>query len=264
MTEPAAPRRSHPPRPPRQHGPVAWLRLVAVAIQFLTRLPVRVRYVEGDLRRAAGCFPAVGAIVAAIGIGVRWALGGLVGEGPATVLAIAAMVVTTGAFHEDGLADAADGLWGGSTPEDRLRIMRDSRLGTYGTIALILLFATKLAVLWPMALGTFAAALVPAMVGGRASSGVLLRRSQPPPDSLATLAGAPTAVGWIVAGLTCALSLVGFGRWAAVPLALSLAITVGAEALARRKVGGLTGDVLGATNQLVELGVLLSGAAALR
>ena len=105
------------------------------------------------------------------------------------------MVVTTGAFHEDGLADAADGLWGGSTPEDRLRIMRDSRLGTYGTIALILLFATKLVVLWPMALGTFAAALVPAMVLGRASSLVLMRRMQPTPDSLATLAGAPDRGG---------------------------------------------------------------------
>ncbi|MGH2629336.1 MAG: adenosylcobinamide-GDP ribazoletransferase, partial [Actinomycetota bacterium] len=166
MTEPAARRRSHPRRPPREHGPVAWVRLAAVAIQFLTRLPVRVRFVEGDLRRAVGFFPSVGAIVAAIGVGVRWGLGSLVGEGPATVLAVVAMVLSTGAFHEDGLADTADGLWGGATSEDRLRIMRDSRLGAYGTIALVLFFATKLAVLWPMDLGTFAAALVPAMVLG--------------------------------------------------------------------------------------------------
>ncbi len=263
MTEPAARRRSHARRLPRKHGPAAWVRLAAIAIQFLTRLPVRVRYVEGDLRRAVGFFPAVGAIVAAIGIGVRWALGGVIGEGPATVLAVAAMVVSTGALHEDGLADAADGLWGGATPEDRLRIMRDSRLGTYGTIALILLFASKLVVLWPMDLGTFAAALVPAMALGRASSLVLMCRLPPESDSLAALAGAPTAAGWIVAGTTCTVALVGFGPWAVVPLALSLAITAGAEALARRKIGGLTGDVLGATNQVVELGVLLSAAALL-
>ena len=168
-------------------------------------IPVRVRFEPGDLQRAVGVFPLVGALVATIGIGVRWSLEPWLGTPLATIGALTAMVLATGAFHEDGFADAADGLWGGRTPEERLRIMRDSRLGTYGTVALVLLFATKLAALVPMSLGAFAKTLVPAMVLGRASSLVLMRAIAPAPGSLATLAGPPSTAGWMVAGLTCAI-----------------------------------------------------------
>jgi adenosylcobinamide-GDP ribazoletransferase len=240
-------------------GPREWARLAAVAVQFLTRIPVRVRFEPGDLRRAAGAFPAVGALVAAIGIAVRWSLTPWFGRPLATILALAAMVLSTGAFHEDGLADTADGLWGGRSPAERLRIMRDSRLGTYGTVALIFVFAVKFAALTPMTLGAFAATLVPAMVFGRASSLLLMRAIAPAPDSLATLAGAPSAWGWIVAGLTCAGALAGFGVWAWVPVLTSLVVTIGAAVIVRAKVGGINGDQLGATNQLVEVVVLLCG-----
>jgi len=242
-------------------GPLEWARLAAVAVQFLTRIPVRARFEPGDLRRAAGAFPAVGALVAAIGIVSRWALTPWFGRPLATILALAAMVLTTGAFHEDGFADAADGLWGGDTPEERLRIMRDSRLGTYGTLALIVLFGVKVVALAPMTLGAFAATLVPAMVLARASSLPLMRAIAPAPDSLATLAGAPSAWGWIVAGLTCAGSLVGFGVWAWLPVVASGLATVVSAAVVRAKVGGINGDQLGAANQLVEVAVLLCGVA---
>jgi adenosylcobinamide-GDP ribazoletransferase len=232
---------------------------VGGAVQFLTRIPVRVRFEPGDLRRAAGAFPAVGALVAAIGIGVRWSLTPWFGRPLATVAALAAMVLTTGAFHEDGFADAADGLWGGDTAEERLRIMRDSRLGTYGTLALVFLFAVKFAALAPMTLGAFAATLVPAMVLGRASSLLLMRAIAPAPESLVTLAGAPSAWGWIVAVLTCVGSLAAFGVWAWLPVIASAAVTVGAAAIVRAKVGGINGDQLGAGNQLVEVAVLLCG-----
>jgi adenosylcobinamide-GDP ribazoletransferase len=240
-------------------GPREWARLTAVAVQFLTRIPVRVRFEPGDLRRAAGAFPAVGALVAAIGIAVRWSLTPWFGRPLATIVALAAMVLTTGAFHEDGFADAADGLWGGRSPEERLRIMRDSRLGTYGTLALIFLLTVKVAALAPMTLAAFAATLVPAMVLGRASSLLLMRVIAPAPDSLATLAGAPSAWGWIVAGLTCGVSLAGFGVWAWLPVLASAVVTVGATAVVRAKVGGINGDQLGAANQLVEVAVLLCG-----
>ena len=169
------------------------------------------------------------------------------------------MVLSTGAFHEDGFADTADGLWGGRSPEERLGIMRDSRLGTYGTLALVFLLAVKIAALTPMTLGAFAATLVPALVLGRASSLLLMRAIAPAPDSLATLAGAPSAWGWVVAGLTCAGSLSGFGVWAWVPVLASLAVALGAATIVRAKVGGINGDQLGATNQLVEIAVLLCG-----
>ena len=198
----------------------------------------------------------MGAIVAAIGIVVRWALVPSLGAPLATIVAVAAMVLTTGAFHEDGFADAADGLWGGRTPEERLRIMRDSRLGTYGTVALLVLFAVKFAALAPMTGEAFAATIVPAMVLARASSLVMMRAVPPATDSLATLAGPPSPAGWAIAGLTCVLSLVGFGVWAWAPLAAAALVTAGSISIVRRKVGGVNGDQLGAANQLVEIAVL--------
>jgi adenosylcobinamide-GDP ribazoletransferase len=230
-----------------------------VAVQFLTRIPVRVRFEPGDLRRAAGAFPAVGALVAAVGVGVRWALAPWLDTQIAAIASLAAMVLATGALHEDGFADAADGWWGGRMPDDRLRIMRDSRLGTYGTLALVFLFATKLAVLAPMTPRAFAVTLIPAMVLGRGSSLVLMRAIPPVPDGLAALAGPPPPAGWAVAGVTCALSLAGFGSLAWLPLAAAGFATLAVGAIVRRRVGGLTGDQLGAANQFVEVAVLLAG-----
>jgi adenosylcobinamide-GDP ribazoletransferase len=234
---------------------------VLVAVQFLTRIPVRVRFEPGDLRRAVGAFPAVGALIAAIGIGVRWALTPWVDVPLATIGSMAAMVVATGALHEDGFADAADGLWGGRTPEERLRIMRDSRLGTYGTVALVFLLATKFLALAPMTQEAFAATLIPAMVLGRASSLVLMRMIQPAPDGVATLAGPPSPLGWLVAGVTCALSLAGFGIHVWLPVAAAALAATASITIIRRKTGAFNGDQLGAANQLVEVSVLLAGAA---
>ena len=243
-------------------GPRAWAHRFGVAVQFLTRIPVRVRFEPGDLQRATGAFPAVGAVVASIGVGARWVLAPWLGAELATIVALAAMVVATGAFHEDGLADTADGLWGGHTPDERLRIMRDSRLGTYGTVALIALFAVKFAALAPMGLGVFAATLVPAMVLGRASSLVLMRAIPPAPDSLASLAGPPSAVGWVVVGVSVVASLAGFGLRAWLPLVLAGVVIVASGSIVRRKVGGINGDQLGAANQLVEVAVLVAGVVA--
>ncbi len=244
-------------------GPLRWVRLVGVAVQFLTRIPVRVRFDDGDLRSATGAFPLVGVLVAGVGIGVRWALGEPLGSVPATVAALAAMVLLTGAFHEDGVADAADGLWGGQTSEDRLRIMRDSRLGTYGTIALILLFAAKLTLLGPLPLGAFSRTLVAAEVLGRASSLPLMAILPAAPGSLVTLAGPPTIAGAAVALVTCAVALIGFGLWAWFPTVLTVAAIVGWVPLVRRKVDGINGDLLGAANQLVVVVVLAAGVAVL-
>src|SRR5687768_6108501 len=132
-------------------------RLFAVAVQFLTRLPVpAIRVDDGDLRRASMFFPLIGILVAGVGLGVRagteWALGASV----ATVLALTAMVAVTGAFHEDGLADTVDGVWGGWTPQRRIEIMRDSRLGTYGAVALFSSLALRYTLLAGFDLAGFA------------------------------------------------------------------------------------------------------------
>lgn len=236
--------------------------LAAVATQLLTRLPVRVGHVvDDDLRDAAVFFPAVGVIVAAVGIAVRAATTPLLGQTPATVLAVAATIATTGAFHEDGLADSADGLWGGWTPERRVEIMRDSRLGTYGATALVISLGLRVALLAPLDLWVFAAADIAGHVLGRAA-GVAIAATLPPVGDqglgakVIGPAGALTAVG--VAGSSIVAAVLGGMVWAGLLLAVTALTVVVVRRAARRRLGGLTGDLLGATNQLAHLGVLVA------
>jgi adenosylcobinamide-GDP ribazoletransferase len=252
-----------------------------------------------DLRRASALFPLVGLGVAGVGVAARAAVAPLWGTTVATVAAVVAMVLATGAFHEDGLADTADGLWGGWTPAARLAIMRDSRIGTYGTVALIAAFSLRLALLFPLGLPDFARALACAHVLARASSLLLAhllpaadaapRAEQPPrmgalPDDdnveldsrLRSHAPARPRLGVSMVGslgawgIACAgvvvLATVGVAArwWAPVPLGAGLVICLGCVRLFRRRLGGISGDALGAANQLVELASMAAVVALVR
>lgn len=235
------------------------LHLFGVALQFLTRLPVRVHgYDDGDLGRAVGVFPLVGLVVAAVGIGVRAAAGLVLSPQVASVLAVAAMVLVTGAFHEDGLADAFDGLWGGHTPERRLEIMRDSRLGTYGTVALVIALGLRVALLADLALADFARAVCVGHVLGRASSLLLVRLSPAiASGSGARVAGGGGGVGATVAGAATLITLwVALGVAGVVPLAIGIVVTGGGAAVCTRRLGGVNGDTLGAVNQIVHISAM--------
>ena len=239
------------------------LKLFLCAVQFLTRLPVpSFADFEPDwITRSARYFPLVGVGVGAICALVLLAAGQLwTGPLPA-LLAISAGVLVTGGFHEDGLADTADGLGGGQTPERRLQIMKDSRIGTYGVLALGLVLAIKVAALAETPLATAALALVAAHGAGRTAAVAVMMlgrhvsdpasaKYKPAPQGVRpfellvaailglwplALLGLPGLVGAAVGGL----------------LALLLAVT------ARRLIGGYTGDVLGGIEQACELGVLL-------
>jgi adenosylcobinamide-GDP ribazoletransferase len=294
--QPVVPRSSATPR----RGVFEGLRLLAVAVGFLTRVPVTpVTIGPDDLRRASALFPLVGLGVAGVGVAARAAVAPLWGAGVATVAAIVAVVLVTGAFHEDGLADTADGLWGGWTPAERLAIMRDSRIGTYGTVALIAAFSLRLALLLPLGLADFARALTCAHVLARASTLLLAhllpaadaapRAEQPPrvgslPDNHNVEPGsrrrshAPprprlgvSVVGSLGAwGIACAgvvvLATVGVAVrwWAPVPLAAGLVVCLGCVRLFRRRLGGISGDALGAANQLVELASMAAVVALVR
>jgi adenosylcobinamide-GDP ribazoletransferase len=243
---------------------------LAFAAIFLTRLPIRWRgeMPPGLFRRSLPMFPVVGALVGAAGGAVLW--GGLalgLSAGLAALAAVGLQILLTGALHEDGLADFADGLGGGRTRADKLAIMRDSRLGSYGALALGLgLAARVLAVAELSALDVLSGvgALVAAAAASRAvpavvAHGLPAARS----DGLAATEGRPSLP---IALLTAAVGG-GLALLAAGPGAGLAALAVGAlsgAALARlaaRQVGGYTGDILGACQQAVEIAMLVTLAA---
>lgn len=226
---------------------------LGLAVSFMTRLPVPPFEVRTGATLASGfwALPLAGVLVGAIGGGVLW-LGEAAGlsERVAAILAIAAMVLATGALHEDGLADFADGVGGGKTIAQRLEIMRDSRIGTYGVLALILAVGMQVEVLASLEVGPRALfLLIVAAALARAMLVVPLTLLQPArADGLAVYFGTPSvllrslAVIWPLA--LAALLL---------PPAMMVALAGGATlaamvvtALAGRYLGGSTGDVMGA------------------
>ena len=177
----------------------------------------------------------------------------------ALALSLVATVLVTGALHEDGLADAADGFGGGSTPERVLEIMKDSRIGSYGAVALILAIITKLASLATLSRGDIVLALIAGHTLARWSSVPLLYGLRYIGTKGAAFSGGVTRLRVIIATAIalgiCALAL---QRRALIAILVSVVITVAAGAFFKRRLGGITGDCLGAANQLVEVAVYLS------
>ncbi len=236
---------------------------VLLAYGLLSRMPMP-RTAASRGARAAWAYPLVG-----IGIGTLAALGGAVAlalglPAPlAALVTLATLVATTGAMHEDGLADTADGLWGGWTRERRLEIMRDSRIGTYGVIALVLALGARGAALWLLfeaGTGVAAVAILTAAALSRATMPALMAAlPHAREDGLSKRVGAvsrATAALAIGIGALTALLLTGWGAIGAMLWAGAAAFAVGL--VARRKIGGQTGDILGATQQLAEIAVLFS------
>ncbi|MCS3725070.1 adenosylcobinamide-GDP ribazoletransferase [Bradyrhizobium betae] len=244
---------------------VADLRMAA---SFVTILPVAssTPAADGAVARATWALPVAGLLVGLAGALV-YKIASRFGLAPnlAALLALATTALITGALHEDGLADTADGLGGGRTRARKLEIMRDSRIGTYGTCALILSFGLR----WS-ALATIASpwlvtlALCAAHAGARAGVPAFMSLVPPArPDGLSASAGAPpgrsVAIAFALGTLVLALAL-GPGKALAGLILLSLAGLLLAR-LAIRQIGGQTGDILGAFEQLGEILILLVAAA---
>ncbi|TFL17674.1 adenosylcobinamide-GDP ribazoletransferase [Jannaschia formosa] len=229
------------------------------ATLLLTRLPVR-GTPTARAADAAWAWPLAGLLVGLpAGLaGMAVAASNLPG-GLAAAVALTVLVVLTGAMHEDGLADCADGFWGGFDPARRLEIMRDSRIGTYGVLALGLSLIARWVLLeLALAQGNLLGACLVAGVVSRAPMAVLLRHLPPArEDGLAHGAGRPGARAvWVGLGFA-ALALASQGVLHALfGAGLALLAAAGVAALARAKIGGQTGDVLGATQQLSEIAVL--------
>ncbi len=247
-----------------------WIDDLRLAAALLTRVPMP--HPDGampaGLARAQRAFPLVGAMIGlVVGIVDQCLLAIGIPSATAAALALGASAALTGALHEDGLADVGDGFGGGHDRAAKLSIMRDSRLGTYGAIILLVSFSAKLSALASLPAAAVVPDLVVAHALGRAAIPVLaanmpFARS----DGLGSSAGRPEAASVITAvifGFAIALLCLSVNE-----ALLAVAVTVvgaGAMAvLAWRQIGGVTGDVFGAAEQVVETAVLVMFAAVVR
>jgi adenosylcobinamide-GDP ribazoletransferase len=244
------------------------LRLFLCAVQFLTRLPVP--HLKGFapewITLSARYFPLVGQIVGGLSA-LAFYLAAKAWSGPVpAVLAVTLGILVTGAFHEDGLADTADGLGGGRTKEQRLTIMKDSRIGAYGAIALILALALKVAALAQLP-ALMAAAVLLAGHGAARAAAVVVMAALPYAGDAEAAKYKPVPNGVSVPACLLALALTAWPFVVFVLPNVVLALAMGAALalivalLARRLIGGITGDVLGAVEQTFEIGFFLGAAA---
>lgn len=244
-----------PDRPPALFAP----RDILLALALLTRLPL---HADGArMARAPWAWPLAGVAVALCAGAVGWAaLWAGLPAGLVAGIVLAVQIMATGAMHEDGLADSADGLWGGWDRARRLEIMHDSHIGTYGVIALILGLGLRWGALSALfAAGTIFAPLLAVAALSRAPMAVLmalmpnargsgLSAGHGRPLRITALAACLVALG--VAGL--ALGPVAAGVAALATLAAGGAVA----AIAHAKIGGQTGDILGASQQISEIAAL--------
>ena len=242
-----------------------WLEDLSAAIAFLTRMPVPRGDRPPNFARAYRAFPLLGAGIGAT-IGALYLL--LLRTGlpaiAAAALALGAGVLLTGALHEDGLADIADGFGGGRDKAAKLEVMRDSRLGTYGVLTLLTGFVAKAGALSALPRADVVLAMIVTHALARAPLAVLAATMPyARTDGLAASAGRPDS---LIALTACVVAM----AVAFLALPVTSAITavlvtaVGAAslaALAQQQIGGQTGDVLGAVEQICEVAVLLTLAA---
>ncbi len=246
-----------------------WLDDLRTAVSFLTRLPIphSAGPMPSNFVRAQRALPLVGAAIGAVVGFVCLALRAVgVPDLAAAALALGASAMLTGALHEDGLADVADGFGGGRDRDSKLEIMRDSRLGTYGALILMVSFATKLSALAVLPDGVVVQSLIAAHALAR---GVLpamaMNLAYARKDGLAASAGRPDLATAATAGaIALVIALLSLPLLDALLAALACcAVAAGMAVLAQRQIGGQTGDVLGGAEQLGEIAILVLLAARL-
>lgn len=238
-----------------------------VAIGFLTRVPVGDVSASGQrtvrLVDAVPWFPIVGAGIGAVQGLIWWLLAGTTSATLAAAVATATMLLVTGAFHHDGLADIADAFGGGWTVDQRFEILKDSRLGTYGTSALTCAIVIEIAAIASMGRADAFRAIVVAAAIGRACALVTMLVAPVAGDGLGAsymrdLSTVPVLVGVAAAVVLAAIFSPVLVVWPVVAAALAALAVV---ALAVRKIGGVTGDVLGAISVVATLASLVATAA---
>lgn len=240
------------------------LRAAVAAVSFLTRVPLgRLELTADDVARGAFLFPAVGAGIGALVALSAEGVAGSLAPFLAGAVAVALEALLTGAIHLDALADAADGL-GAPSRESALEIMRDPTVGTFGAVALVLDVLLKAGAIAMLVAGDALLPVVAAFAVGRAAPlglGLALPYARPGSGSGRALTDGPVwprAGGLVLAGAIATAAL-GWNALAVVGAAAGLTVVIGLSA--RRRLGGVTGDVFGAATELVTTAGLLAAVA---
>jgi len=250
------------------------LRLFFIALQFFTRMPIPrwVGFEPAWLHQSSRYFPLVGGVVAAIAAAVYAATALVLPSPVAAVLSTAASIYMTGAFHEDGFADTCDGFGGGLTPERVLEIMKDSRVGAYGAIGIACMLGLKcttLAMLPPAS--AIAALFIAHPLSRLAATSLIWRMDYARAEGKAKpmaqqMHGREFAIAAFTAlqpaALLTLIGAVSLAVTGASLLAAALA-TIWLARLFQRRIGGYTGDCLGAVQQLAEVAIYLTVLASL-
>jgi adenosylcobinamide-GDP ribazoletransferase len=235
---------------------------LGLALRYLTVLPAPGGGHDAPdrLGRAAGWFPVVGLLLGVLLVVVDRVVSGVFPSLAAAVLTVAAWKVLTGGLHLDGLADTVDGL-AGHDPEHRLAIMRDSRIGTFGTVSLVLLLLLEVVAVAALPPPVRWRVLLAAPVIARATPPVLARCFRPAraDGHGAAFASGVRALGVVLAlGVALPVAFLTLGAAGVAATLLALLVTGAAVAFVSRRLGGVTGDVLGAAVELAELTVVLT------
>jgi adenosylcobinamide-GDP ribazoletransferase len=237
---------------------------MATAFQFLTRIPMPSVAFEADsLSRAVKFFPIVGVVVGSGVAMLQMVLAPHLSRSLVALILLIYLVLITGCFHEDGLADTADAFGGGRNRDQILLIMRDSRIGSYGGTALALSLLARYLLLASLPLEHFAAYVISGHVLCRWSS-LPLSYFLPPAreqDGQGARIAKLTSLSSLIFGSVCCFGVVGFAlrRAAVAPLVVTTLAIVLSGWMYWRKLGGVTGDCFGATNQLTEVAVYFCG-----
>jgi adenosylcobinamide-GDP ribazoletransferase len=235
------------------------------ATSLLTRFPVRTTAdTNVALSRSLPWFPVLGVVVGIAVAGVYAASHLVLPATAAAAVALAAGVLATGALHEDGLADTADAFIGGSKREDRLRILKDPVHGTYGALAIVFSVLLRVAAIAAMDPRTALVVIPAAFSLGRAATALLLGKVQPAIESgLAASYARMLRPRHVAATVIVAapIAIAAFGPWSAATGLLVVLVVWLAGQLSLRRIAGITGDVLGATEQTCEVLLLLLGVA---
>jgi adenosylcobinamide-GDP ribazoletransferase len=237
-----------------------------VALEFLTILRVRQPALvhDGTFGQAQALFPAVGLLLGGLLAGADWAIRDQVGPQLTGWLLAGLLLILTGGLHADGLADSFDGLFGGRTPERRLEIMRDSAIGSYGALALIVVTALKATAFAQLESAHRAEVLVltPALARWACVAAIAgFPYARPSGAGVAFHAASWPWAAPLAAVIALAAAAAGMGAAGAAGWGLALAAGVGIGAYIAPRLGGLTGDTYGAIVEISEVALLLAAIA---